>query len=102
MPPPELQLKLVLIGTFIALLEGCGFWAGSGGVPCWGGEKVKIKPLGGYTVFVISQVAVFIVPAVVAVQSVVVVRLLKSWAESPLKPTCTVLAVLILTTLNVP
>lgn len=48
---------------------------------------MKINPLGGYTTSVKKQVALLAVPGVVAVQSVVVVRLLKSCSEFPLKPT---------------
>jgi hypothetical protein len=57
-----------------------------------GGVHVKVNPVEGITLGgVYEQVAVLTAPAVVADQLVVVVRLLKSAAEAPLKPTCTVL-----------
>jgi len=63
---------------------------------------VKVNPLAGNTVALKVQVLLLAVPAIVADQSVVVVRLLKSALESPLKPTCTVAAVVEVTAVKGP
>lgn len=55
-----------------------------------GGDHVKVKPEGGNIVFERVTVEEFKVPAVVPVQVVVAVRLLKSALVAPLKPTCCV------------
>jgi len=68
-------------------LAGTGFCAAVGGSPIAGGLKVKVKPLGGKTVALSVQKLLLAVPALVLVQSVEVVRLLKSALELPLKPT---------------
>ena len=52
-----------------------------------GGLYVNVRPLDGITVFVVVQVAALLPPAVVADQSLVVLRLAKSALVAPRKPT---------------
>ena len=58
-----------------------------------GNDQVRVLPLAGNTVDEIVQVAVLLPPAVVDAQLLVVVRLLKSVATLPLRPTCLVVDV---------
>jgi hypothetical protein len=60
-----------------------------------GGVKRKHKLLAGFTVLFVVQEAVFVPPAVVADQFVVVVRLLKSVFAEPRRPTWQVRAVVL-------
>ena len=71
---PKVQVVEPLTGTFTAASAGLGV-VGGRGVPAAGGEKVNVKPAEGVTVELIKQVAVLILPAVVAAQLVVVVLL---------------------------
>jgi hypothetical protein len=66
-------------------------------VQATGGVHVNVRPLAGKIELVNVQFAELVVPAVVAAQFVVVVLLLNTELEDPLKPTCFVLAVEFLT-----
>ena len=68
---------------------GCAAGTEQGG----GGVQTNVSPLAGTTVGPHVTLAVLVAPAVVADQSVVVVRLLKSVLTDPLKPTWPVCAV---------